>query len=98
MPNDSRSVRLYRRLIELYPTAFHQTDAGLLEQAFRDELAKASGTWRVARLWFFVLADLFASIPVQVMRAVLQDGRYTFRLWALEEVFMIRLYDGGLFF
>lgn len=49
MSNDSRSVRLYRRLIEL-------------------------------------------SIPVQLMRAVLQDGRYTFRLWArhpLHTVFMI---------
>ncbi|HEU4837240.1 MAG TPA: ABC transporter permease, partial [Pyrinomonadaceae bacterium] len=92
MPNDSRSVRLYRRLIELHPAAFHQTDAGSLEQAFRDELAKASGTWRVARLWFFVLVDLFVSVPVQVMRAVLQDGRYTFRLWArhpLPTVFMI---------
>src|ERR1700674_1044579 len=92
MPNDSRSVRLYRRLIELYPAAFHQTDAGSLEQAFRDELDKASGTWRVAILWSFVLADLFVSIPVQVMRAVPQDGRYTFRLWArhpLHTVFMI---------
>src|SRR3989441_10348732 len=92
MSNDSRSVRLYRRLIELYPAAFHQTDAGSLEQTFRDELDKASGTWRFARLWFFVLADLFVSIPVQVMRAVPQDGRYTFRLWArhpLHTVFMI---------
>lgn len=92
MSNDSRSVRLYRRLIELYPAAFHHTDAGSLEQAFRDELAKASGTWRVARLWFFVLASLLVSITVQVMRAVLQDGRYTFRLWArhpLHTVFMI---------
>src|SRR5882672_2222939 len=92
MSNDSRSVRLYRRLIERYPAAFHQTDAGSLEQAFRDELDKASGTWRFARLWFFVLADLFVSIPVQVMRAVPQDGRYTFRLWArhpLHTVFMI---------
>src|SRR5215813_12501488 len=82
MPNDSRSVRLYRRLIERYPAAFHETDAGSLEQAFRDELDKASGTWGVARLWFFVPADLFISIPVHVMREVLQDGQYTLRLWA----------------
>ena len=73
MSNDSRSVRLYRRLIELYPAAFHQTDASSLEQAFRDELDKASGTWRIAKLWVFVLADLFVSIPVQVMREVLQE-------------------------
>ena len=92
MSNDSRSVRLYRRLIELYPAAFHQTDAGSLEQAFRNDLDKASGICRVAWLWFFVLADLFVSVPVQVMREVLQDGRYTFRLWArhpLHTVFMI---------
>jgi putative ABC transport system permease protein len=92
MPNHSRSVRLYRRLIGLYPAAFHETDTGSLEQAFRDELDKASGTWGVARLWFFVLANLFVSIPAQVMREALQDGRYTFRLWArhpLHTVFMI---------
>src|SRR5258705_12376632 len=92
MSNDSRSVRLYRRLIELYPAAFHQTDAGSLEQAFRDELDKASGTWRIAKLWFFVLADLFVLIPVRAMREVLRDGQYTFRLWArhpLHTVFMI---------
>src|SRR5215813_10757343 len=40
MSNDSRSVRLYRRLIRLY------------------------------------------AVPVQRMREALQDGRYTFRLWA----------------
>jgi putative ABC transport system permease protein len=92
MPNDSRSVRLYRWLIELSPAAFHQTDVGSLEQAFRDELDKKSGTWGRATLWFFVLADLFVSIPIQVMREVLQDGRYTFRLWArhpLHTLFMI---------
>src|SRR4030095_16019475 len=82
MSNDSRSVRLYRRLIELYPAAFHQNDADSLEQAFRNDLDKASGIWSVAWLWFFVLANLFVSVPVQVMREVLQDGRYTFRLWA----------------
>jgi protein-S-isoprenylcysteine O-methyltransferase Ste14 len=43
---------------------------------------KASGTWRVARLWLFLLADLFVSVPVQLMRGVLQDGRYMLRLWA----------------
>src|SRR4030095_5032501 len=92
MSNDSRSVRLYRRLIELYPAAFHQNDADSLEQAFRNDLDKASGIWSVAWLWFFVLANLFVSVPVQVMREVLQDGRYTFRLWArhpLHTVFMI---------
>ncbi len=39
-----------------------------------------------------MLADLFVSIPVQVMREALQDGRYTFRLWArhpLHTVFTI---------
>src|SRR5262245_27502419 len=92
MPNDSRSVRLYRRLIERYPAAFHETDAGSLEQAFRDKLDKASGPWGVARLCCFVLASLFISIPGHVMRDALQDGRYTLRLWAhhpLHTVFTI---------
>lgn len=92
MTNESRSVRLYRRLIERYPAAFHETDAGSLEQAFRDKLDKASGAWGVARLWFFALADLFISIAVHVMREALQDGRYTLRLWArhpLHTVFTI---------
>src|SRR5215470_16561754 len=37
-------------------------------------------------------SHLFVSIPLQLMRAVLQDGRYTFRLWSrhpLHTVFMI---------
>jgi len=37
-------------------------------------------------------SHLFVSIPAQLMRAVLQDGRYTFRLWArhpLHTLFMI---------
>src|SRR5262249_4176160 len=90
MSNDSRSVRLYRRLIGLY-VSFHETDADSLEKGFRHELDKASRTRGVARL-FFALATLFVSIPVHTIREVFQDGRYTFRLWArhpLHTVFMI---------
>jgi predicted permease len=44
------------------------------------------------RIIFFALADMIVSIPVQRMREALQDGRYTFRLWArhpFHTVFMI---------
>src|SRR4051812_12962410 len=54
--------------------------------------AKVGSTWGVASRWSLLLANLFVSVPVLIMREVLQDGRYTFRLWArhpLHTLFMI---------
>ena len=78
MPEDPRSVRLYRRLLKLYPAGFRENYAAAMERAFRDELRESHG----AMLWLRRLADLAISLPAQFAREFAQDARHTFRLWA----------------
>jgi predicted permease len=75
---DPFSLRLYRRLLDLYPTGFRANYAGAMEQAFRDELKESNAV----HLWFRLLADLAISRPAQLTREVAQDARHTVRLWA----------------
>ena len=76
------SLKLYRRLLRLYPAGFRENYAGAMEREFRDELAESSGPFALAGLWIRLLADLAISIPLQVSREVSQDVRHTLRLWA----------------
>lgn len=78
MPDDAPSLRLYRRLLKLYPAGFRDEYAGAMERAFRDELAEGSGML----LWVRLLADLAISVPAQLAREIAQDARHTLRLWA----------------
>ena len=71
MRDEPFSLRLYRRLLKLYPAGFRETYAGPLEMEFRDELAESKGAWALAALWIRLLADLAVSIPVQVSREAL---------------------------
>lgn len=82
MPDQSRSVRFYRWLVGLYPVGFRESYSGPLERAFRDELAQTRGAWGLARLWIRLLADLALSLPAQLLREALQDGRHALRLWS----------------
>jgi predicted permease len=81
MRDTSFSLKLYRWFLKLYPPGFRENYAGPMEREFRDELAESSGVWALAALWIRLLADLAVSIPAQVSREVLQDFRYTLRLW-----------------
>jgi hypothetical protein len=76
------SLKLYRRLLRLYPAGFRENYAGPMETEFRDELGESIGVWALAALWIHLLADLAVSLPAQVSREVFQDLRYTLRLWA----------------
>jgi putative ABC transport system permease protein len=78
MPDTPFSVRLYRRLLKLYPAGFRENYAAAMECAFRDEIQESHG----ALLWLRLLADLAVSIPAQFARELAQDARHTFRLWA----------------
>jgi putative ABC transport system permease protein len=78
MPEDPLPVRVYRKLLSLYPAGFHDQYGAAMERAFRDELAESGGIL----LWLRLLADLAVSIPAQFAREVAQDARHTFRLWA----------------
>ena len=82
MPDESFSLRLYRRLLKLYPAGFRENYAAPLERAFRDELNESSGAAALALLWTRLLADLAISIPAQFSAEVKQDARHTLRLWA----------------
>jgi putative ABC transport system permease protein len=78
MPEDPLSVRLYRRLLKLYPAGFRENYAAAMERAFRDELQESHGVL----LWLRLLADLAVSLPEQFARELAQDARHTIRLWA----------------
>jgi putative ABC transport system permease protein len=82
MPDAPFSLRLYRRLLTLYPATFRENYAGPLERQFRDELAESSGVARLGILWIRILADLAVSVPSQFAREVMQDARHALRLWA----------------
>jgi putative ABC transport system permease protein len=81
MRNAPFSLKLYRRLIALYPAGFRENYGDAMEQEFRDELAESSGPWTLAALWIRLLADLTISIPAQVSREIAQDVRHALRLW-----------------
>ena len=82
MPDEPFSLRLYRRLLKLYPAGFRQIYAGPLERAFRDELNESTGAAALAILWVRLIADLAISAPAQFAREVAQDARHTLRMWA----------------
>jgi len=79
MPDDPLSLRIYRRLLKLYPAGFRQNYAGAMERAFRDELRESAGFG----LWARLIVDLAVTIPAQFAREITQDSRHTFRLWAV---------------
>jgi hypothetical protein len=82
MPETSRSLKLYRLLLKLYPATFREEYAVSMERAFRDELAESHNVWALAVLWLRLLWDLAKSVPLQLGREILQDTRHTLRIWA----------------
>ncbi len=82
MPEEPFSLRLYRRLLKLYPAGFRENYAELLEREFRDELNESTGAASFGTLWVRLLMDLAISVPVQFSREVTQDAKHTLRLWA----------------
>ena len=82
MPETPFSLRLYRRLLKLYPAGFRQNYAQPLERAFRDEINESTGPAAMAILWIRLIADLAISIPLQFSREAMQDAGHTLRLWA----------------
>jgi len=82
MPDESRSLKLYRWLLKLYPAGFREDYAAPLDRQFRDELNESAGAAALAVLWIRVIADLAISVPLQFCRELTQDVRHTLRLWA----------------
>jgi len=82
MPEEPRSLKLYRLLLRLYPPGFRDNFGQLLEREFRDEWRESTGASARALLWLRLLADLARTAPLQFAREVAQDARHTLRLWA----------------
>ena len=82
MRSESFSLRLYRRLLRLYPAAFRENYSEPLERAFRDELRVSSGAAGRAWLWIRLAADLAISVPLQLSREAAEDARHTIRMWS----------------
>jgi predicted permease len=81
MPEVQSSLRLYRWLLHLYPVGFRENYAGPLERQFLDELSESPGSFRGAMLWIRILYDLALSVPLQLVRELMQDASHAFRLW-----------------
>jgi putative ABC transport system permease protein len=79
MLDDRLSLRLYRRLLTLYPASFRENYATAMEQALRDELREGRGLG----VWLRLLADLAISVPAQFAREIAQDALHSLRLWAV---------------
>jgi predicted permease len=75
-------LRIYRWLLNLYPTAFREEYAGPMEREFRDELAEAPNRGAVVWLCLRLLFDLAVSLPSQFAIEIWRDGKQGFRLWA----------------
>ncbi|HEY2017768.1 MAG TPA: ABC transporter permease [Bryobacteraceae bacterium] len=82
MPDESFSLKLYRRLLKLYPAGFRENYAEALELEFRDELRESTGAAALAILWIRLFTDLAISVPSQFSREVALDARHALRLWA----------------
>jgi putative ABC transport system permease protein len=82
MLDEPFSLRVYRRLLELYPAGFRENYAEPLEREFRDELRESSGAAALGMLWIRLFVDLAISVPLQLCREVTQDAKQTFRLWS----------------
>jgi hypothetical protein len=82
MREPTASLRLYRRLLRIYPASFRDEYAGELERQFGDELADAAGPVARAALWLRLLVDLALTIPAQLAREIAQDSRHALRQWS----------------
>jgi predicted permease len=82
MPDEPFSLRLYRRLLKLYPAGFRENYGEALERQLRDELNESSSAPALGRLWIHLIADLAISVPLQFSREVTLDAKHTLRLWA----------------
>src|SRR5579871_836328 len=75
-------IKLYRKLMKLYPARFREEYGTPLEQEFADEYRDASGRW--ARFLFIMrtLLDLTISIPLELAREMRQDLQFSYRIYS----------------
>jgi predicted permease len=77
----SRSERIYRRLLRLFPFDFQREYASEMERAFRDERKHAArkGPAFALRLWWRTLAGFITAAPGEHLDVLRQDIRFGLR-------------------
>src|SRR5438477_7714672 len=94
----TRSQRIYRSLLLLYPRAFRQVYGADMMQVFGDRLREeraASGGRGSASVWWRTLLDLFRSAPLQRMEKPMSREAAFAILVALFVVFAVVAFTMG---
>jgi len=81
--DESRSQRIFRALMRLFPFEFRGDYQGEMEDVFREQRAdveRHSGKVGVARLWWETLTGIFRTAPREHMEMFRQDGGYALRM------------------
>jgi predicted permease len=79
-------MKLYRFLLKLYPARFREEYGRPLEQQFLDEYREADGTLARFAFWARTVRDLAISIPLELLRELRQDLRYSVRTYSRRPV------------
>src|ERR1041384_3689316 len=79
-------AKLYRRLLALYPARFREEYEAPMERQFRDEYRDARGTPDRLRLWLAAVLDTVVYAPRELTREVVQDLKYSLRLYRSRSV------------
>jgi predicted permease len=79
-------MKLYRFLLKLYPARFREEYGMPLEQQFRDEYRDTDGTLARFAFWIRTIRDLTISIPLELLRELRQDLRYSVRIYSRRPV------------
>src|SRR5262245_32722332 len=81
---ESKSDRIYRKLMRILPLEFRTEFGGEMELAFHDqrvELEQDDHGWKgLLRMWWAAVIDLFRSAPREHWNILMQDLRYAFRM------------------
>jgi hypothetical protein len=73
-------LKFYRFLLKLYPARFREEYGTPLEQEFWDEYREASGRLARFAFWARTISDLAISIPLELLRELRQDLKYSIRI------------------
>jgi hypothetical protein len=83
------SIRLYRKLLRLYPAGFRMQYAVNMLEDFEAEHREAQTTWELSQFWCDILRDLIISASTQQLFAVAERIRQSRRRtdWAFRRMF-----------
>ena len=80
---ESRSDRIYRKLMGVLPQDFRSEFGGEMELVFHDqrvELERDHGWRALLKMWWAAIVDIFRSAPREHWSILSQDVRYAFRM------------------